>query len=102
MVHEAHDIATRGEWVLIVQPTIELIKQAALDLRALGGGYTFDEVYGEASEGYVRSTIMANLYGRPRGGRIMVIPWSAFEGLAFFPGRQRWHVFVDEIPQAAD
>ena len=32
---EAHHLALAGEWVLIVQPTLDLINQAASDLRKL-------------------------------------------------------------------
>ena len=100
MTRAAHSLALRDEWVLIVQPTVALIEEAAAGFRTLTPTVSPEVIHGGNAEN-VTAAILAALKTRPGTGRVLFITWSAFIGLPFFPAPQFWTVFVDEVPQVA-
>jgi hypothetical protein len=94
----AHRKAFKGLWVLFVMPTVALIEEAAAQFRNLYPQIEPECIHNETSS-FVTSAVMAALKERTEQGRVLFITWSAFLSIPFFEGRQRWSVFIDEIPQ---
>ena len=99
-LHAAHEEVLNGSWLLFVVPTVALIKEAATKFRELSPHIEPECIHHETAS-IVGAALMESLKERPKGGRILFITWSAFLSLPFFPGRELWSVFVDEIPQVA-
>ncbi|WP_156467664.1 hypothetical protein [Methylobacterium sp. Leaf91] len=98
MTRRAHLLATKSEASLIIVPTIELINQIKVDLQGLMPLINVEAVHSGTVDG-VTSNVLAQLKLGREGGRVLIITWSSFERLPYFPGRANWNVFVDEIPQ---
>src|SRR4051794_24997898 len=98
MAQQACDRASAGEGVLLVLPTLHLSNEVEPHLRRFNSAVTVDVIHGGVAD-QVIAAVLASLKQGARGGRVLIITWSAFVALPFFPGKQNWIVFVDEIPQ---
>ncbi len=49
----------------------------------------------------VGKAVLTALQEETPGGFVLIITWSAFMALPYFPDSKRWHLVVDEIPQVA-
>jgi hypothetical protein len=95
---EVHASVLKGGWVLFVVPTVALINEAAAQFRRLSPQRPAECIHNETAD-IVGAALMKALKERPEGGRILFITWSAFLSLPFFPGRELWSAYFDEIPQ---
>lgn len=98
MRQAAYAEAAAGKWVLLVLPTLALIEEVLLAFRELASAIE-PQVINSETTSFVISTLLAALRKRPAGGQIIIITWSAFAALPFFPGKELWTVFIDEVPQ---
>src|SRR5215204_2406771 len=99
-LQDAHSGVRQGGRVLYIAPTIALLEEAADTFRAFGSEIE-PEVIHNATAQFVVPAILAALNRPSEGGRFLAITFAAFVSLPFFPGRERWSLIVDEIPQAA-
>jgi hypothetical protein len=81
-----------------VVPTVALINEAAAQFRRLSPQRPAECIHNETAD-IVGAALMKALKERPVGGRILFITWSAFLSLPFFPGRELWSAYFNEIPQ---
>ncbi|WP_336491342.1 hypothetical protein [Methylobacterium nigriterrae] len=95
---QAHSGAAAGQAVIFILPTLDLINEVALDLRSLTPAVAVDIIHSGVSDSVVRD-VLAALHQGPQNGRILIVTWSALVRLPFFPNKQAWTVFIDEIPQ---
>lgn len=98
MCLKASEHVLKGENVLIVLPTLLLIDEIAIRVGALGLQARL-QVLTSKTEIRVISSIIQALEDSSSRGRLLVITWTAFVSLPFFPNSREWAVFVDEIPQ---
>ena len=87
----------KGQNVIIVQPTTDLIKQTASTL--FENGLHCRVIHSENSNGKVISEITKYLKEPYPEAHIVLITWSAFHQLPYFHRPDNWHIFVDEVPQ---
>src|SRR4051812_12369872 len=98
MARQAHSAAAGGEAVLLVLPTLDLIRQVEADLSSLSPAVSVDAIHSGVTESVIPATLKALKLG-PQNGRVLIITWAAFLRLLFIQNRQAWTVFIDEIPQ---
>ncbi|MBU6357063.1 MAG: DEAD/DEAH box helicase family protein [Rhodospirillales bacterium] len=104
-IREAHRLALLDKKVLIVQPTVTLIRQTKADLRTLAPSVPITAIYGDGAHGpgtseQVGVDIMRHFKEAVAGGEIVLITHAAFLSLRYVHRPEDWHVIVDEIPQA--
>ncbi|KDM66634.1 DEAD/DEAH box helicase family protein [Acidiphilium sp. JA12-A1] len=104
-IRESHRLALLEKKVLIVQPTVTLIRQTEADLRTLAPTVPITAIYGDGAHGpgtseQVGVDIMRHFKEAVAGGEIVLITHAAFLGLRYVHRPEDWHVIVDEIPQA--
>ena len=87
----------KGQNVIIVQPTTDLIKQTASTL--FENELHCRVIHSENSNGKVISEITKYLKEPYPEAHILLITWSAFHQLPYFHRPDNWHLFVDEVPQ---
>ncbi|GJE43760.1 hypothetical protein [Methylobacterium soli] len=97
-VRHARSLAAAGQAVIFVLPTLSLCGEVEVALRSLTPTVIVDVIH-SAVAGSVVQAVLAALSQGPQNGRILVVTWSAFVRLPFFPNRGAWTVFIDEIPQ---
>src|SRR4051794_13796024 len=78
--------AKRGDWILYVVPTVALAQQAAATLRSFGSGIE-PEIIHHGVVPVVAPAVLHALGLRPASGRILLITWSAFMSMPFFPAK---------------
>ncbi|WP_456407735.1 hypothetical protein [Thiolapillus sp.] len=87
---------------LIVLPTISLIQEQE---RALGN-YNFidsDSIHYENSDDEsVAARIADYLEHAPDYGEVLFINWESYKYLEYFPKRENWRIYIDEIPPIDD
>ena len=109
----AGELASRGEWVMIVQPSMALVEETYKLLVEKRGGKTYEidrfhsgtlpPITDPEDRPTVTGAIMQYLAGSIRAprcrGRILLCTHAAFLVLRNFPGKhEHWHVFLDEVP----
>ncbi|MCJ2105919.1 DEAD/DEAH box helicase [Methylobacterium sp. E-041] len=101
---QAVRLAETGANVLIVQPSRRLIRQTVEELRGENTSIHVEAIYkaetdGDGGvEGSVGAKIIAHLACPYPYGQILFVTSVALAALDFFPKKQDWKVFVDEVP----
>lgn len=98
MVRAAHSRAAAGKNVLIVLPTLRLIDEVTKAFIGLEPRIE-PEVHNSETTSAVTSAILTALRDRPVVSRVLIVTSSALSALPFFPAKEKWTVFVDEVPQ---
>jgi hypothetical protein len=98
-IRHAHRVARLGKKVLIVQPSIILIKETMNDLAGLQPEVRHRAIHGETTDRVI-AEVIDHVKHTAHDGEILFITHSAFMRLPYFHRRHAWHVIMDEIPQA--
>jgi hypothetical protein len=104
-IRHAHHLARQGHKVLFVQPSITLIQQTLTDFLTLSPAVPVNAIHSNGSHG---SGTSSNIVGdivqhcRKAGpqGEVLIITHAAFLRVPYFHRPDRWHLLIDEIPQA--
>jgi len=96
LANRAIQLVRQGETVLIIQPTILLIRETA---EAYFENTLHRVINSENSDGGTIETIQEYLKQPITEPHILLITWAAFVNLPYFHDKSSWHVFVDEVPQ---
>ena len=98
-VRHAHRLARLGKKVLVVQPSIFLIKETLKDIASLTPEVRVRVIPGETSDRVI-ADIVEHARHTTLDGEVLFITHSALMLLPYIHRRQDWHVIMDEIPQA--
>lgn len=95
----AVQLANKGQKVLFVQPTMELIARTLEQLDALHPSASAIRIDTDTTDDVVNS-IMRHVENPGSEGQILFITHAAFERLPYVHRSDTWHLFIDEAPQA--
>lgn len=100
-----HRLAQQGHKVLLVQPSVLLIQQTQTDLASLTPAVPYRAIYGNGPHGNgASSNVVGDIvrHARETGpdGEVLLITHAAFLRLPYFHAADRWHLLIDEVPQA--
>ncbi len=98
IIRKAHRLALRGEKVLIVQPSRELISRTVAGELLQLSLISYRVITTDSHPQAVSATIIDHLAHPSQGGEILFVTHAAFLALPYFASRQNWIVFIDEIP----
>jgi hypothetical protein len=98
-VRHAHRLASLGEKVLVVQPSIFLINETLKDIASLTPEVRVRALHGETCDRVI-ADIVEHAKHTTLDGEVLFITHSALMLLPYFHRRQDWHVIMDEIPQS--
>jgi hypothetical protein len=97
LIKAACRIANRGEIVLFVQPTKELIdKTIAEQLLPRSSPPPYQTFYGSSTGNSVARRITEHLENPPDGGHIVFATHQVLPFVVFWPNQSQLHVFIDE------
>lgn len=96
---EAHrSTSVEHRCVLVVQPTVQLIRQTLSEFEVRFPKTAARAIYGKHEEDTPTADIRRHL-SEERHPHVLFITQEAFLRLPFFPHRDQWSVLIDEIPQ---
>ena len=82
---------------LYVAPTKKLLQQTLATLQQLGVNPTL--IDSDTTPKRVNAAIISYLKEAPDCGAVLLVTWSAYEHLSYFPKRNEWICIIDEVPQ---
>jgi len=82
---------------LYVAPTKRLLHQTQAALQKLGVNPTL--IDSDTNPKRVNAAIISFLKDVPDCGAVLLVTWSAYEHLSYFPKRNEWICIIDEVPQ---
>lgn len=97
-VRYVHSLATRGQKVLVVQPSRYLIDSTEREELSRLAPIKSTVIHGERTKS-VLADIVRHIRNADDGGEILFITQAAFFALPYFHRKDRWVVFLDEVPQ---
>lgn len=103
LARHADRIARRGQKVLFVQPTKHLVDKTIEDeLQPLNPPYACRAVHGDADlDGSVVAEIVRHFQeADPAQGEVLFITHAALLRVPYLQQKDRWHLIMDEVPQA--
>ena len=98
LIERAANLAWSGNPVLFCQPTVELIEQTAVNLRAAYPQIIVKTIHKDNSPTTPVKDIIKALFAERPDEYILLITQSALERITADFDRDRWHLIVDEIP----
>lgn len=104
-IRHAHRLAQQGHKVLFVQPSVTLIQQTLADFLTLSPTISIKALYGHGPHGAGTSpNVVGDIVQHCRAagpqGEVLIITHAAFLRVPYFHRPDRWHLLIDEIPQA--
>lgn len=100
-IGDAHKLVKRGGKCLIAQPTRQLIDRTVAEELGRRSSIPHQVIHGETDRAVI-AAIIQHLNDAGDKPELLFITQAAFFALPFFPNRERWRVFLDEIPQIDD
>ncbi|MCR4524128.1 DEAD/DEAH box helicase family protein [Bosea sp. 47.2.35] len=94
----AAKMANKGEAIIFVQPTKELISKTIEKFPKLENGAEIRRIDSDVIKSTVAS-IMKYLRESDAEGKILFITRASFERIPYFFQASRWHLFIDEVLQ---
>jgi hypothetical protein len=84
---------------LYVAPTKKLLKQTKRMLKEQHGANGVTIISSDTDPDRAKRAIVEYLRGAEQEGQVLLISHSAYLNLPYFHRRERWKIFIDEIPQ---